>query len=93
MVEFNDRRLVDANEVKGTINHAKARDIASKFSGASGSLKALASTGRVTQDVADEAARVSQYTTKKTDQKYLGQLSRYGNKNSGRGPVKDWDHL
>jgi hypothetical protein len=93
MIEFNDRRKTDAAPARGTIAHAKARDVASKFSGTSGSLRELANSGRVTADVANDAAKAAQYTTKKTEQKYLGQLARYANKNSGRGPVNDWQHL
>lgn len=93
MIEFNDRRLVEADPAKGTISHTRARDIASKYGNGVGALGALATTGRVTQDAVDEANKVGEHQPTKYASRDLSRLTRYATKNVGRGPVNGWQDM
>jgi hypothetical protein len=91
MVDFNDRRRVDPNPTKGTISHAKARDIASRYE--DNNLRPLATEGRVHEEVIRAVDEKLPDAHTKKEARELSQLRRYAEKNVGRGPVRDWTNL
>jgi len=91
MVDFNDRRRVDPSPTKGTISHAKARDIAARYE--DNNLRPLATEGRVHEETIRAVEDHMPDARTKKEERELTQLRRYAEKNVGRGPVRDWTYL
>lgn len=96
MVDFNDRRRVDPTPTRGTISHARARELASAWSDNldTPGLHSLSQEGRVPEHALNDIdKKLEQGGWTKKGETQLRQLRRYAERNTGRGPVRDWTYL